>query len=122
MGWGQLFGSCSTVAPRFPWLSINIARPSGTALLKINDLIFFSGLYQTSSEGVLVALTATEFPAGPSVSTRFAACHIEWFPTRFPKVPRVRRIRGSEAVPGSPETHFESSQFSFSSRPLACTT
>ena len=45
----------------------------------------FSGRYWASLEGVLVALTATEFPAGPSVSTRFAARHIEWFPTRFPR-------------------------------------
>jgi len=43
-------------------------------------------------------------------------------PHPVPQVPGVRRIRWSEAVPGSPETHFESSQFSFSSRPLACTT
>jgi hypothetical protein len=43
-------------------------------------------------------------------------------PHPVPQVPRVRRIRWSEPVPGSPETHFESSQFSFSSRPLAYTT
>jgi len=40
---------------------------------------------QRRKERILVALTATEFPARPSVSTRFAACHIEWFPTRFPR-------------------------------------
>ena len=49
---------------------------------------------------MLVALTATEFPAGPSVSTRFAACHIEWFPTRFP---RCHGFEGSASPMLSPE-------------------
>ena len=42
----------------------------------------------------LVALTATEFRAGPSVSTRFTACHIVWFPTRFPKCHGVEGSAG----------------------------
>ena len=40
----------------------------------------------------LVALTATEFPACPSVSTRFTACHIGWFPAWFP---RCHGVEGS---------------------------
>ncbi len=33
----------------------------------------------------LVALTATEYSSGPSVSTWFTTCHIRRFPTRFPR-------------------------------------
>jgi hypothetical protein len=43
-------------------------------------------------------------------------------PHPVPQVQRVRRFRRSEAVHGSPETHFESSRFSFSSLPLTCRT